>query len=498
MRLEGQSKLGYYPTPNASLDLIKTWLKRSDDEGPSTGSGQGLRRYLDPCCGQGEALAAIASAHSPAETFGIELSDVRAKIAERMLNHVLNTAYEYAVLTAETFSLVLLNPPYDGESSTGGGRRMEETFLIDTTPRLAPNGVLIYIIPQQRINEKIARHLAGWYSDLRCFKLTGDDYEMFHQVVIFGIRRKDYTPASGDDQRAMLAWAEAKIITGYDQSEVEDTSIDGTLKKKKVRQPRYAELPELTIGQGEYVIPISPLKSKRGAFCFQYVPVTDEGYLRAADEAVVSLEASHAWRDLFPKIEPPVIEPAMTPKKGHIAMQVNGGLLGTNLVRAADQTPLLIKGNVSKTSAVTKSDPLGEDAALDPDDSGERERLTKVEVKQRFETVLSTLDAQGRVITTSDPQQIKMLLDEYVEQLAAIVQIRNVPQYDLKPEAWEWSAFDHLSKGRHLPGRAETGLTEFQKHLAIALGRLCLKHGAGLITAEMGSGVCHEAWRMMS
>jgi hypothetical protein len=49
--------------------------------------------------------------------------------------------------------------------------------------------------------------------------------------------------------------------------------------------------------------------------------------------------------------------------------------------------------------------------------------------------------------------------------------------------------FDSLSRSRQLPGRKETGLTDFQKHLAIALGRLCLKHGAGFCNAEMGSKV---------
>ena len=484
MRLEGQTKLGYYPTPDKSLNLILTWLRTSIDDG--------LRRYLDPCCGKGEALSVIAAAHGPAETFGIELSDVRAKDAERALNHVLNTAYEYAVLTDETFSLVLLNPPYDGENSTGGGRRMEETFLLDTTARVAPSGVLIYIIPHQRINEKITRHLAGWYDDLRCFKLARDDYEVFGQVVIFGTRRKDYAPASGDDLRAVQAWAEARIITGYEEVEIEETQHEGDKpRKKKIRQPQYDELPELAAGRGEYVIPISPLKSKRGAFRFQYVPVTDEGFLHAAEDAVVRLEATSEWRDLIPMIEPPIIEPAMTPKKGHIAMQVNGGLLGTNLVRAPDQTPLLIKGNVRKTSVASKHDPLDDDgtSSVNTGDGDDRkQRLSKIEVKQRFETALSTLDAQGGLVTTSDLQQIKALLDVYVEQLAEIVQARNVPQYDMKPEPWEWMVFDGLSTGRRLPGRDETGLTEFQKHLAIALGRLCLKYGAGVITAEMASG----------
>jgi len=51
-------------------------------------------------------------------------------------------------------------------------------------------------------------------------------------------------------------------------------------------------------------------------------------------------------------------------------------------------------------------------------------------------------------------------------------------QYDLRPEPWEWAVFEPLSKDRHLPGRVETGLTTFQKHLSIALGRLLLQTGA--------------------
>jgi hypothetical protein len=177
MRLEGQSKLGYFPTSALTLNHIKTWLAIT---------GDGPRHYLDPCCGQGESLAEIAdpagrgASGGHAETYGIEISDVRTNAAQDRLTHVLNTAYEYAVMTPETFSLVWLNPPYDGESATGGGKRMEETFLCDlpTTYALILGGILIYIIPHTRINERIARHLAGWYADLRCFKLPAKEYEV--------------------------------------------------------------------------------------------------------------------------------------------------------------------------------------------------------------------------------------------------------------------------------------------------------------------------------
>src|SRR5579859_2968356 len=192
MRIEAQSKMGYYPTPETSLQRIITWLSLG---------GDGLRRYLDPCAGKGEALAAIATAHGPAETFGIELSDLRAEEAKQILSQVINTGYEYAVLTDETFSLVLLNPPYDGESETGAGTRLEETFLINTTSRLIPGGVLIYLIPHARLNEKMARHLTGWYRDLRCFKLPEDEYDIFKQIVVLGVRRPDYQGPTGEELR---------------------------------------------------------------------------------------------------------------------------------------------------------------------------------------------------------------------------------------------------------------------------------------------------------
>src|SRR5258707_9574158 len=145
MRIEAKSKMVFYPPPKISRQRIIPGLSLR---------GKGLRGYLAPCAGKGEALAAIATAHAPAETFGIELSDLRAAEAKQALNNVINTGYEYAVLTDETFSLVLLNPPYDGETETGAGTRLEETFLINTTSRIAPGGILIYIIPQGRLNNE--------------------------------------------------------------------------------------------------------------------------------------------------------------------------------------------------------------------------------------------------------------------------------------------------------------------------------------------------------
>jgi len=94
-------------------------------------------------------------------TYGIELSYSRAEEAERLLDHVLATGFENAVLTDGTFSFCILNPPYDGETATGGGERLEGRLLLSTTPLLCENGVLVCILPETRVDEKIARHLVG-------------------------------------------------------------------------------------------------------------------------------------------------------------------------------------------------------------------------------------------------------------------------------------------------------------------------------------------------
>ncbi len=539
MRLEGQTKLGYYPTPEKTLGFINTWLSVA---------GEGLRRYLDPCCGKGEALAAIAhsaersASGGHAESYGIELSDVRAQAAEDKLAHVINTGYEYAVLTPETFSLVLTNPPYDGEETTGGGKRLEETFLCDlpTTDVLIPGGVLIYIIPHKRINERIARHLAGWYRDLRCFKLPAGEYEVFKQIVVLAVRRPHYELSDGEILNEVLEWRNGSQIARYD--EVEEKALppkfieqlegalgprpstitlkDGqplamkasddaarawvaraqqmiaeaekaqTLKygTRKARLPVVTSLPDLAAGNGEYLIPETPLKGKGGRpFRFQYQAVSDEDYLREAEEAARRLDAARDWNDLIPALEPPKIEPAMTPKRGHIAMQVSGGLLGTNLVHESSGRALLLKGSVDKVQVMKPDANLDEEAAFEDDEGDKKKKLRKVEIEEQFRTLLSTLTEEGKLTTNVTPESIRPVLEQYVAQLADVVQARNVPQYDMKPESWEWEVFDSLSKSRQLPGRKETGLTEFQKHLAIALGRLCLKSGAGFCNAEMGS-----------
>ncbi len=235
MRLSGQAKLGYFPTPDAQLPLISSWLGLADVQ-------SNLVRVLDPCCGQGEALARLAKRlGGKTTTFGIELSPQRAAEAEERLDQVLNSGFENAVLTEETFSMNFLNPPYDGEEMAGGGERMEYTFLSSSTKLLVRGGVLVYIIPEPRISEKVARHLAGWYEKLRCFRFSGEDYTIFRQVIIFGVRRMVYQQPTNADVEHVTCWNRGKALTGYQELNDETGEI--------ANKPIYTDIGEIFPGK---------------------------------------------------------------------------------------------------------------------------------------------------------------------------------------------------------------------------------------------------------
>jgi hypothetical protein len=110
MRIAGIQKLGYYPTPLHTLQLIAQALTV-----PAHTSGP--VRLLDPCAGQGEALAHLTvhlrQQHSDVHSFGIELADARAPLAANVLDHLLHADYREVNLSQFGWGLLFLNPPYD-------------------------------------------------------------------------------------------------------------------------------------------------------------------------------------------------------------------------------------------------------------------------------------------------------------------------------------------------------------------------------------------------
>jgi hypothetical protein len=88
----------------------------------------------------------------------------------------------------ECFGLLYLNPPYDWTLGPADSRRTEQAFLSHTYRWLKPGGVLVFVIPGERLAE-CSQILATHFRDVRVFRLEAPGCVRYKQVVAFGVRR---------------------------------------------------------------------------------------------------------------------------------------------------------------------------------------------------------------------------------------------------------------------------------------------------------------------
>ena len=179
MRLEARVKMGYYPTPISVVESIKSFICFAEDN-----------TLFDPCCGEGNALAELAE-NTSAKTYGIEIDHHRAEEAKTKLHQVLKCGYEQTRISNSGFSCLFLNPPYDWETEDEGSERKEKLFLKETMKYLKPKGLLVYIIPQSRLDKNTAKILAYRFENFRVYRFHGKEYEAFKQIVLFAVKKKE-------------------------------------------------------------------------------------------------------------------------------------------------------------------------------------------------------------------------------------------------------------------------------------------------------------------
>jgi len=180
MRSHGQAKLGFYPLPPAEANRLKNWLNFPEQFSA-----------LDPCVGDGVAFAHLLRA-ATARRYGIEIDACRAEQARKLGIETLQANAIDVRCTAETASLLYLNPPYDWEAGSSNNQRLESVFLEHTYRWLKPGGVLVFVIPQPRM-AKCARLLGEHFQDLRACRLTEPACLEYKQIVVLGTRRKRHT-----------------------------------------------------------------------------------------------------------------------------------------------------------------------------------------------------------------------------------------------------------------------------------------------------------------
>ena len=177
MRFQGKSRLGFYPLPFSEAQRIRRFLLFPDE---STSA-------LDPCVGDGAAFEVITSG---AEVFryGIELDAYRAEQSKQRIQNVIQGNALEVQCAVECFGLQFLNPPYDYTLGPGDSRRTEQTFLSHTYRWLKPGGILVLVIPGDRLAE-CSQILASHFRDVRVYRLEAPECVRYKQVVVIGARR---------------------------------------------------------------------------------------------------------------------------------------------------------------------------------------------------------------------------------------------------------------------------------------------------------------------
>src|ERR1700722_8169874 len=177
MRNVARLKMGYYPLPESEGVKLRALLSF-----PQPAS------VIDPCVGQGIALH-LVTGDASVRRYGVELDAERARIARsKGIETIQGNAFD-AIAKPESFSLLYLNPPYDSEIGTIANRRMEAVFLEHAYRWLQMEGVLILVIPFERLHD-CTGILSSHFTNLKVFRMTDPDSVQYRQIAVFGVRHE--------------------------------------------------------------------------------------------------------------------------------------------------------------------------------------------------------------------------------------------------------------------------------------------------------------------
>ena len=177
-RLGSQAKAGFYPTPESVRGQLKQLI--DIEEGA---------RILDPCCGQGQTLAALTEG-TGAITYGIELDHDRATEARQRIDHLLwGDALVEMRISPGAFGLLYLNPPYGYSlEPEAQAQRLEALFLRRFQKTLHKDGWLVLVVPYT-VLAACAPVLARHFTDLQVYAFPEEEFHTFHQCLVIGQKR---------------------------------------------------------------------------------------------------------------------------------------------------------------------------------------------------------------------------------------------------------------------------------------------------------------------
>jgi hypothetical protein len=333
-------KLGYYPLPIVEARNIHSLLVAS-----------GSYCAIDPCAGDGTALLEITSDRG-AHLAAIEIdADRAADCIQRGITTVHGSAFECKV-QAESCSLLYLNPPYDTELGPHSNRRMESVFLEQCFRWVRTDGVLVFVIPITALNS-CARLLASQFDRLSIFRLEHPECVRFHQLVIFGTRKKSH--ARGEP------WGvDALLRVGY----------------------RPSVIPPLNKDVAErYVIPLSPPAT------IHYIGLP----LDQIEDAIERSVAMQNARGVLVRKQQKMSGRPVTPlHKGHVGLLACSGMLNGFFGQGDDR-------HIAHWRAVKHVDEFNEE--------GEEAAETIIHRRERFSHELTLAFENGRILELKEAKE---------------------------------------------------------------------------------------------
>lgn len=305
-RLASKEKAGFYPTPDSVTKMLKKML---DVEAGA--------RMLDPCCGEGKTLSALAEGTN-AGTFGIELDHNRVQEARSRLKTVqwADSLVEMRI-TSFAFGMVYLNPPYDYEV-TGDEKsdRLEARFLRNYAGKIQVGGWLVLVIPYNVLRH-CSKILSRGFKNLRVCAFPRPEFDVFKQCVVLGQRSE---------------------LVHKDKADIAQKQFDAI--SKLTADEFFKQAPQLD----DEKITIPTAKAPLLHF---------SSYRIDPEDAIPKVRQSGALDNLLFELSPKprnMIRPLAPLENGHLSLllvagYMNGGILGN------DQS-LVIKGETVKQEMV--------------------------------------------------------------------------------------------------------------------------------------------------
>jgi hypothetical protein len=180
------AKAGYFPTDEPTLERCLSALEPAP----------GLTCILDPCAGEGAAIAELAHdlGRDRVRAYAVEYDVDRATHARRLVDRCLHADLMDTFISRQAFGLIFLNPPYGdlvrdqcGGYEFRGRPRLEKLFYQRALPLLQYDGILVFIIPVYTLDAELVGWLTRHFVELRAYRAVETQ---FKQIVIFGRRAR--------------------------------------------------------------------------------------------------------------------------------------------------------------------------------------------------------------------------------------------------------------------------------------------------------------------